>query len=522
MVYFIMFRKNTEHLQGSIFATVEMLLSESQKKAYLESRERWFYELVFKRIDEKAFAPLYSEEKSRPNAAINCMVGALILQSYNRWSYEFLMRQVRFDILMRSAIGLTSLDEVPFCEATLFNFQNRLLAYELATGTHLIEQLFDGLTAEQLKTLKLKADYQRCDSVQVESNIRTYSRIQLLIEVLLRVYRVFSEEDKERFRESFEPFVGKSSGQYVYRIEHSELGTEFERVAAVYLAIRETVGTTYGETEIARIFERVFDEHFTMVDDRIAIRPSEELHSGSLQSPDDEDATYRKKRGVSYRGQILTATETCNPENELQLITDVHVTANNRDDSDELHDRLDEIKEKTPEIAVLYTDGGYGSEENDTTLELMGIEQVQTAIRGRKSSVDIEITKKEDGFYEVRCPYQSGEIHVARKRMKAVMRGSICATCPMSGSCPSQKRRSGRVIYFDDQDVLRQKRQRNIRALPEELRNLRPNVEATMREFSRRTEAGKLKVRGLFKAELFAVMTAIGINFGRVYRYACT
>ncbi|HIH36962.1 MAG TPA: DDE transposase, partial [Methanocellales archaeon] len=66
-----MFRKNTEHLQGSIFGTVEMLLGESQKKAYLESRERWFYELVFKRIDEKAFAPLYSEEKSRPNAAIN-------------------------------------------------------------------------------------------------------------------------------------------------------------------------------------------------------------------------------------------------------------------------------------------------------------------------------------------------------------------------------------------------------------------------------------------------------------------
>jgi hypothetical protein len=41
-----------------------------------------------------------------------------------------------------------------------------------------------------------------------------------------------------------------------------------------------------------------------------------------------------------------------------------------------------------------------------------------------------------------------------------------------------------------------------------------------MREFSRRTEGGKLKVRGLFKAQLFALSAAIGINFGRVYRYA--
>jgi hypothetical protein len=53
-----------------------------------------------------------------------------------------------------------------------------------------------------------------------------------------------------------------------------------------------------------------------------------------------------------------------------------------------------------------------------------------------------------------------------------------------------------------------------------ELRKLRPNVEATMREFSRRLENGKLKVRGLFKAQTFALATAMGINFGRVYRQA--
>jgi len=80
-----MFKKNVEHLQRSFFGTVESLLGESQKKAFLESRERWFYDLVFKRIDERRFAPLYSEGKNRPNAPINCMVGALILQSYHRW-----------------------------------------------------------------------------------------------------------------------------------------------------------------------------------------------------------------------------------------------------------------------------------------------------------------------------------------------------------------------------------------------------------------------------------------------------
>jgi hypothetical protein len=389
----------------------------------------------------------------------------------------------------------------------------------LQTGKHLIEQIFDSLTAEQLKTLELKTDMQRCDSLQVQSNIRSYSRIQLLIEVLLRVQRILSDEDKIRFAETFAPYSGKTSGQYVYKIEQADLISELGRLAMAYEMLRRTVESSYGETDIAKIFARVFEEHFTTVEEKIMVRPSDELHSGCLQSPDDEDATYRKKRGVGYRGQILTATETCNPNNDLQLITDVHVTANNRDDSDELHDRLDGIKEKTPELAVMYTDGGYGSEKNDTKMEEMGIVQIQTAIKGRESAVDITIAKNDTGTYDVRCPYQTARVHATRKRMKAVMCGSVCSACPLRENCPSQERKVGRVIYFDEQDLLRQERHRNILALPPELRKLRPNVEATIREFSRRFEGRKLKVRGLFKAQLFALMTAIGINFGRVYRY---
>jgi hypothetical protein len=137
----------------------------------------------------------------------------------------------------------------------------------------------------------------------------------------------------------------------VYKVEHANLSKELEQRALVYLALRETVQTSYGETDIARIFERIFEEHFTETNDTISVKPSSELKSGCLQSPDDEDATYRKKQGVGHRGHILTATETCNPENELQLIPDGHVTANNRDDRYELHDRLDGIKEKTQDIA---------------------------------------------------------------------------------------------------------------------------------------------------------------------------
>ena len=84
----------------------------------------------------------------------------------------------------------------------------------LQTGQNLIERVFDSLTQEQLKTLKIKTNIQRSDSFMAMSNIRSYSRTQLLIEMLIRLHRVLSDEDKKRFNDILSPYTKQSSGQY--------------------------------------------------------------------------------------------------------------------------------------------------------------------------------------------------------------------------------------------------------------------------------------------------------------------
>ncbi|HNV37164.1 MAG TPA: hypothetical protein PKX22_06090 [Rectinema sp.] len=59
------------------------------------------------------------------------------------------------------------------------------------------------------------------------------------------------------------------------------------------------------------------------------------------------------------------------------------MSANNRDDSDVLEERIDRILEKTPELVQLHTDEAYGSLENDDKLGARGVEQIQTSIRGQ-------------------------------------------------------------------------------------------------------------------------------------------
>jgi len=289
-----MFRKNTTHLQTSFF-DIKNQLSERKRKKIRESEEYSFYQLIFKKIKEENFAVLYSENGSRPNSAVNIMVSAIILAYRKGWTIKEMLEQIDFNLLTRTALGLNKMDDMAFCEATFFNFQNRLLKHFIEIGENLLETVFDGLTKEQLKKLKIKTDIQRSDSFMAMSNIRSYGRVQLLVEMLLRLYRVLKEEDKERFKDMLSEYTKQTSGQYIYKLERTEIPKELEKLGELYHKLYEALREGYKEIEIFPIFERFYQEHFTVVKNKVAVKKNEELHSGILQSPDDIDATYRKK-----------------------------------------------------------------------------------------------------------------------------------------------------------------------------------------------------------------------------------
>jgi len=514
-----MFRQNTSHLQSSLFGIASQLPKAKLEKLQ-KSKEYDFYQLVFCKISEKDFSVLYSNNCSRPNAPVNSLVASIILMYRNNWTTEELFDRIDFDLLTRTALGLDTLEETPFCSATFFNFQNRLLCHFSQTGHNLIERVFDGLAEQQLEILKIKTDIQRSDSFMAMSNIRSYSRTQLLIEMLIRLHRILSGEDQNRFNDILSPYIKQSSGQYLYTLQRQQIPQEQEKLGRLYHALYEALKERYKDSEVFGIFERVYTEHFTLIDDKITVKTGQELHGSTLQSPDDIDATYRKKRDRHYRGQSVNVTETAHPDNELNLITDVAVCSNNTDDSKILNERVGPIKEKTPDLNELHTDGAYGSEDNDKKMEELEITHVQTAVRGRQAEVSMEIEEVSDGQYKVKCPHQCVSSEKARKRYKACFDVEICKQCPLSSHCPAKQQSDKRTYYFDRSDYLLGKRNRNIKSLPPERRKLRPNIEATVKEFTKPfNHKGKLRVRGLFKTMVYAHAIAISINFGRVWRY---
>lgn len=512
-----MFKANN---QPGLFS-FESELGKKQRDMLESSKEKWFYHLILRNINETDFKALYSDKASRPNAPVNILVCALILKELKGISYDELMESVMFDLRFKTALGLSGIGEVPFSRATLFNFQNRILNHQEQTGDNLIEQVFDKLSAGQIKDLSLKADIQRSDSTLVFSNIKKYSRLQLLIEVLVRLIRILEEKDKQFIGEQLGPYLKKGTDKYIYGVKANQLPHELKKLGKVYYRVFEWMGKKgqYHDKQEFINFSRAYKEHFVVVESDVSPKPAEELTSNMLQSPDDPDATYRQKRGEHHKGFTINGTETANPENPVQLITDISVNPNNVDDSQILNERAEKMKEKTPELNEMHTDGGYGSEDNDKKFEELEIDQITTAVRGRESVIEkkIEQTSTSPDVYTVECPFQKVESTPTKKRHKVRFDMDICRQCTLNEKCQIFKNK-GRY-YFIHEDYLQNRRNRNIMNIPEERRKIRPNVEALMNEFKTRTPGGKLKVRGLFKATLFAFNSGIAINFGRIYRY---
>lgn len=293
-----MFVPNTVS-ETDLLSSWEALLGAKKLSALQKGRGFSFFQLIFSKIKEENFACLYSDHVlSSPNSPVNRLLSALIIQHHRNWSFLELESQLNFNIEIRVALGLTDFTSTPFSMRTLFNFKNRLHAYQQQTGIDLIKNLFDDLTKDQLKELKVKTGIQRGDTVMLNSNIASYSRLSLLVEILNRLYLSLSLEDQKRYQVWFSPYL-KGGEKYAYEVKSKENQSHLEQLATIYYSIALMLKADYEQTPVFQLFERAYHDHFKIVEQDSAtiveVRPPKELGCDTLQSPDDIEATFKKK-----------------------------------------------------------------------------------------------------------------------------------------------------------------------------------------------------------------------------------
>ena len=525
-----MFKKNQGHKQLAWISNVSEL-PEKQRKRLESSWAGTFYREYFCRIDESAFAVLYANIPSRPNVPVNVLVGLETLKAGFGWSDEELHDAFLFDVQVRYALGYHQLGEGEFDVRTIYNFRKRVVEHLEETGENLIEKAFEQITDEQVKAYQLKTGKLRMDSTQIASNICDTTRLRLLVEVLQRTHRMLDAVDQEHYVEAFAPYLKGKAGQYAYRVKADESGTHLDRIGILMHRLVDELAGKYGDEHSYQILKRVFDEHFVL-EAESGLRPKEgqELSASSLQSPDDEQASYRCKRGEDYVGYVGNLTETCDPENDLQLIVKIQVEPNTADDAQMLEEVLPELKERT-DLDVIYTDGTYSSEDVDEILAEMEVDQVQTGIRGAKPDPKILGLDKFEWEMQakgkpksVTCPHgMRAQVIAGRSRDRYLAYFSIeqCDDCPFAEKCPAEPlgRRPKRALRFSKQQInVARRRQLSAQARASG-QNLRSAVESTVRSVKHPFRNGKVPVRGQPRLRMLLIGSAAMSNVRRIFRY---
>jgi len=518
-----MFRRNDRHRQYKVMTTLDSLRPRDLERLE-EGGSGTFYREFFCRMNEALFAPLYSDEPSRPNVPVNVLMALEILKAGLGWTDEELFDQFRYNVQVRRAVGYPELGEGQSDLRTVYNFRRRLAEYAGETGIDLVEKAFEQVTDEQLAAFHLKTGRLRMDSTMVSSNVRQMSRLHFLVDVIQRVHEMLSEPDQWRYREEFAPYVEGTAGQFVYRVRSEEGKVHIQHLGELMTRLLGELASGYGDDSGYAILKRVYEEHFVVEESRPRARHGKEVPQGTLQSLADPEATYRKKAGRAYVGYVANVTETCDPENPVQLIAKVQAEKNITDDPALMSEVVPELKERLG-VRELYTDGGYDSEKTGRVVREAGIEHIQTALRGAKPKglglKEFAVGVSESGqLTTIACPQgQQVPIHTVEETRHIAHFGE-CGECRIALECPTRvlKRDGIRGLYFTTHCWEIACIRRRIAEEPETARKLRGPIEPTMRLLKRTFPGGELPVRGLRRVKEMLTEAAAMVNIRRIER----
>ncbi len=529
-----MFRKNKRTQQPLLISNVNGLPARSLK-ILKGSWATTFREEVFLRIREERFAVLYVRFPSRPNVPVNVLMGLEILKGWFGWSDEELYAHFLFDLQVRYALGCDNFGEDDFDLRTLYYFRQALSVYALQEQVNLIQLAYADITDQQLKKFEVQTGMQRMDSTDIAANIADLSRLELLITVVQRLYRMVSAEDQARYGQCFAPYIQAGAGQYTYRLKGKEaVWAAIQRVGEVLYDLLQQLRAGYEPEAIYATAQRFFDENFVLSQQQVRAKQNHEISAGCLQSVDDLEASYRVKGGHAHKGYVANVSETCDPTNPLQLITQVSVAPNRTSDQDLLKQDVPAIQARM-ELHHLVNDGEYHGPSVEEVLRKAHVEQSLTALtgtlpdrsEGKKVLADFAMQLDEAGnLTDATCPAghpATIQVSPKGKTFRLCFDPTTCTSCPFypQHQCPVELRKDQTAcqLTVPKERAASSQRRRRFEQTKDTARALRPAVEATMFQVTCHMPADKVPVRGRFRVTKVVLCSALAVNAKRIDRY---
>jgi hypothetical protein len=510
-----MFRKSIASQQLGIFTSPTSILQAKSQRYYADSHA-WhniFCKEVLMRINEAAFSDLFPSKKGAPNASVRLLVGMMVIKEGFGWSDALLFEEVRYNLLVRSALGLKNLNDPVPAESTYYLLRKRIVDREKAGHENLLEQTFAAVTKGQVIDFDVRGKRIRMDSKLIGSNIAWYSRYEIIHDTLQQAHKKHSfgtDMLSEDERQLLESIAGEEGKKVVYRNTKEEVGSRIGILGALIYKILAATGPT--ENPNVQLLQRVFDDQYTVKKSEAGIeevipRPKESISSKSVQSPHDLECHYRNKGDQKVKGYSNNLTETCDSSNKVNLIVSTLVDVVTHADSDFLQAAVEKSQEiLTDKVAKIHADGAYHSPDNQ---KFCGdkIALILSAIQGGQPQFDLSFS--DDGVGVRVVDTQTGGNMEVRKivaRKGGKIRWAIKTT-------------KGRFRYFTRENVETSLLRKRIAQHPQSELNIRNNVEASIYQLGQRYANSKSRYRGLIKHKMWSNMRCLWVNYVRISRY---
>ena len=130
--------------------------------------------------------------------------------------------------------------------------------------------------------------------------------------------------------------------------------------AFAFLVQRNRRNKDHNSRSTYLMLVKVFEQQCDVVDDKVVIR--KKTGGDIVCNPSDPDATFDGHKGSGYQVQL---SETCGPDNDVQLIVSAIPETAVNSDAAALEIVIDDLKERGLLPDQMLADTAYGSDDND-------------------------------------------------------------------------------------------------------------------------------------------------------------
>ena len=488
--------------QTRLFDPFDNVLTERTRKRLLDGWVGVFRHIILELMPVDAVSGHFNPQMGRPTKELYSMAGLSLLMEFKNWTKDDALDAYSFHMDIHYALNL---------EPVTHDISMRTLEryIDLFEKDELAKTIMAEVTVGLVDRLEIKIDQQRLDSTHIFSDMASFGRTRLmgvaikrfLAQVKRHAPQAYESLDKP-LRDRYAPSVHQLFGDVAKDGESRRLLRQRVAEDMYMLVKRFAEDKSHADRNTYKALERIFYEQCDVQEDKVQIK--KQTGGDVMQNPSDPDATYDGHKGPGYQVQI---SETCHPDNEVQIIVCAMPQTAVESDSTATSEVLDNLQEMDLLPEELFADTQYCSDDNIQDAADRGVELVGPVQCGGLIEKDVDLLNVDDFNIDeqteevISCPANHkpvSSIHDKETgKTKTIMPTATCSQCEFRNECPVEQCRDGYRLHHTAKQrrLAGRRREENTDVFRERYR-IRGGIEGTNSGLKRRTGLGRLRVRG--------------------------